>query len=91
LDEWYAPKEITFFKSMFSEILTLFTAPLHEEEFDFGADDFWNEIGTLGEWFAKDTELRKMIDNRGSKHFLYMNRIFFGLFNLLHDLKQRCW
>ena len=82
-----SPKEITFFKSMFKEMLTLFTAPLNEEKFDFGADDFWNEIATLGERFAKDTELRKMNGNRGSKHFLYMNRTFFGLFNLLHDLK----
>ena len=80
-------KEITFFKSIFKEMLTLFTAPLNEEEFDFGADDFWNKIATLGERFAKDTELRKMNGNRGSKHFLYMNRTFFGLFNLLHDLK----
>ena len=82
-----SPKELTFFKSMFKEMLTLFTAPLNQVEFDFGADDFWNEIATLSERFAKDTDLRKMNGNRGSKHFLYMNRTFFGLFNLLHDLK----
>jgi len=28
-----------------------------------------------------------MNGNRGSKHFIYMNRTFFGLYNLLHDLK----
>jgi len=81
------PKEIVFFKSMFKEMLTLFTAPLNVEEFDFGADDFWNKIAELSEQFAKDSEIRKMNGNRGSKHFLYMNRTFFGLFNLLHDLK----
>lgn len=80
-------KELIFFKSMFKEMLTLFTAPLNQDEFHFGAADFWNEIARLGERFAKDTELRKMNGNRGSKHFLYMNRTFFGLFNLLHDLK----
>jgi predicted unusual protein kinase regulating ubiquinone biosynthesis (AarF/ABC1/UbiB family) len=80
-------KEITFFKALFKEMLTLFTAPLNEEEFDFGADDFWNKIAQLSEQFANDTELRKMNGNRGSKHFIYMNRTFFGLFNLLHDLK----
>lgn len=83
------PKEIVFFKSMFKEMLTLFTAPLNEEEFDFGADDFWNKIAKLGEQFSKDTEIRKMNGNRGSKHFLYMNRTFFGLFNLLHDLRAK--
>ena len=43
----------------------------------------------MGEEFAKDTQLRKMNGNRGSKHFLYINRTFFGLYNLLHDLKAR--
>ncbi|WP_394340891.1 hypothetical protein [Nonlabens agnitus] len=28
-----------------------------------------------------------MNGNRGSKHLLYINRTFFGLYNLLHDLK----
>lgn len=84
-----SPKEIVFFKSMFKEMLSLFTAPMNAEEFDFGSDEFWNSIRDLGEQFSKDTEIRKMNGNRGSKHFLYMNRTFFGLFNLLHDLKAK--
>lgn len=80
-------KEIVFFKAMFKEMLALFTAPLNEEEFDFGDEYFWNRIAELSEQFSKDTEIRKMNGNRGSKHFLYMNRTFFGLFNLLHDLR----
>jgi len=82
-----SPKEIIFFKTMFKEMLTLFTAPLNEDEFDFGDEYFWNRIAQLSEQFSKDAEIRKMNGNRGSKHFLYMNRTFFGLFNLLHDLK----
>lgn len=82
-----SPSELKFFKAMFKELLTLFTAPLNNEYFDFGAAEFWGKIGELSERFAKDTEIRKMNANRGSKHFLYMNRTFFGLFNLLHDLK----
>ena len=46
-------------------------------------------IAQMGEEFSKDTQLRKMNGNRGSKHFLYINRTFFGLYNLLHDLKAR--
>ncbi len=83
------PKELQFFKTMFKEMLTLFTEPMNAEVFDFGADEFWNKIATLSEQFSKDTQLRKMNGNRGSKHFLYMNRTFFGLFNLLHDLKAK--
>ncbi len=84
-----SPKELKFFTAMFKEMLTLFTEPLNAEVFDFGADDFWNKIANLSDRFAKDTEIRKMNGNRGSKHFLYMNRTFFGLFNLLHDLKAQ--
>jgi hypothetical protein len=48
---------------------------------------FFQNIAQLGERFANDTNLRKMNGNRGSKHFIYMNRTFFGLYNLLFDLK----
>ena len=82
-------KEIAFFSEMFYEMLNLFTSPFHNETFDFGDETFWNKITMLGEKYSRDTELRKMNGNRGSKHFLYMNRTFFGLFNLLHDLKAK--
>ncbi len=80
-------EELQFFTALFKEMLTLFTAPFNEERFDFGEDVFWSKIAELSERFSKDEQLRKMNGNRGSKHFLYMNRTFFGLYNLLHDLK----
>ena len=79
--------ELKFFKALFKEMLSLFTAPLNETYFDFGADEFWLQIADLSQRYSKDDQIRKMNGNRGSKHFLYMNRTFFGLFNLLHDLK----
>lgn len=79
-------KEITFFSDLFYQMLSLFTAPFQAEEFDFSDEDFWNSVTSLSEKYSKDQELRKMNGNRGSKHFLYINRTFFGLFNLLHDL-----
>lgn len=82
-----SPKELEFFKHLFKEMLTLFTSPFNGETFDFGNDIFWNQIADLGQRYANDDQIRKMNGNRGSKHFLYMNRTFFGLFNLLHDLK----
>ena len=80
-------EDIKFFKALFHEMLSLFTSPFHEETFDFGNGAFWNKIAALSEHYASDKEIRKMNGNRGSKHFLYMNRTFFGLYNLLHDLK----
>lgn len=80
-------QEITFFKSIFHQLLSLFTSPFHKKDFDFGDEVFWAKIADLGEQFSSDKQIRKMNGNRGSKHFLYMNRTFFGLYNLLHDLK----
>jgi len=82
-------EELTFFKALFKEMLSIFTSPFHKEEFDFGDDGFWSKIAELSERYSKDEQIRKMNGNRGSKHFLYINRTFFGLYNLLHDLKAK--
>lgn len=80
-------KEIIYFSALFHEMLSLFTKPFQEKTFDFADSTFWDEISSLSEKYSNDKELRKMNGNRGSKHFLYINRTFFGLYNLLHDLK----
>lgn len=79
--------EIVYFTEMFHDLLSLFTKPFQEETFDFSDETFFESIAALGERFTKDTNLRKMNGNRGSKHFIYMNRTFFGLYNLMFDLK----
>ncbi len=81
--------EIRYFSALFHEMLNLFTSPFHSETFDFSDESFWNSITKLSEKYSKDEELRKMNGNRGSKHFLYINRTFFGLYNLLHDLEAK--
>ncbi|AOW20378.1 ABC1 kinase family protein [Urechidicola croceus] len=82
-------EEIQFFTEMFHELLSLFTQPFQQEEFDFSDPKFFGEIAALGERYSKNTELRKMNGNRGSKHFIYINRTFFGLYNLMFDLKAK--
>ncbi|WP_338409581.1 AarF/UbiB family protein [uncultured Flavobacterium sp.] len=84
-----SPKEIEYFTALFHRLLSLFTKPFHEDHFDFSDTEFFGAIAAMGEDFTKDEQLRKMNGNRGSKHFLYINRTFFGLYNLLHDLKAR--
>ena len=60
-----------------------------KKEFDFGDPVFWGEINSLSETLSSDQRLRKMNGNRGSKHFIYINRTFFGLYTLLNDLKAK--
>ncbi|MDA9246786.1 AarF/ABC1/UbiB kinase family protein [Flavobacteriaceae bacterium] len=80
------PEEIAFFSTLFHEMLSLFTQPMHNETFDFSDETFFSKVADLSEKYSKDTQLRKMNGNRGSKHFLYINRTFFGLYNLMNDL-----
>ena len=80
------PEEIAFFSTLFHEMLSLFTQPMHKETFDFSDVTFFSKVADLSEKYSKDTQLRKMNGNRGSKHFLYINRTFFGLYNLMNDL-----
>jgi predicted unusual protein kinase regulating ubiquinone biosynthesis (AarF/ABC1/UbiB family) len=82
-------EEIEYFTQMFYDLLSLFTQPFQSETFDFSDEVFFQNIAQLGERFSKDTNLRKMNGNRGSKHFIYMNRTFFGLYNLMFDLKAK--
>jgi len=84
-----SPAEIEYFTEMFHDLLSLFTKPFQNEAFDFSDETFFDSIAKLGERFSNDTNLKKMNGNRGSKHFIYMNRTFFGLYNLMFDLKAK--
>jgi predicted unusual protein kinase regulating ubiquinone biosynthesis (AarF/ABC1/UbiB family) len=84
-----SPSEIEYFTEMFHDLLSLFTKPFQNDTFDFADETFFDSIAKLGERFSNDTNFKKMNGNRGSKHFIYMNRTFFGLYNLMFDLKAK--
>ena len=73
--------------NLFHDMLSVFTYPFHGETFDFSNEAFWGRIAGMSDRLANDEYLRKLNGNRGSRHFLYINRTFFGLYNLMHDLK----
>jgi predicted unusual protein kinase regulating ubiquinone biosynthesis (AarF/ABC1/UbiB family) len=83
------PAEIKFFTDLFHELLSIFTKPINQIDFDFSDANFFGEIAKLSEKFANDKQLRKMNGNRGSRHFIYVNRTFFGLYNLMFDIKAK--
>jgi predicted unusual protein kinase regulating ubiquinone biosynthesis (AarF/ABC1/UbiB family) len=82
-------EEVDYFTDIFHVLLSLFTKPFQDKTFDFSDQSFFEELTKLGERFANDTNLKKMNGSRGSKHFIYMNRTFFGLYNLMFDLKAK--
>ncbi|WP_242121328.1 ABC1 kinase family protein [Aestuariivivens sediminicola] len=89
LKEEDSSEEKAFFTQMFHDMLSLFTQPFHNDVFDFSDPEFFGKIAELGERYSKSTDLKKMNGNRGSKHFIYINRTFFGLYNLMFDLKAQ--
>ncbi|MDG1190729.1 MAG: AarF/ABC1/UbiB kinase family protein [Flavobacteriaceae bacterium] len=82
-------EETTYFLALFQKMMRLFTKPFHDQHFDFSDAVFWDAISNLSKNFTEDSQLRQMNGNRGSKHFIYINRTFFGLYHLLHDLEAQ--
>ena len=69
---------------LFHEVLSLLLKPYHSETWDFADATYFDQITAIGERLAKDTLTAKYKANRGSKHFIYTNRTFFGLYQLMH-------
>ena len=60
-----------------------------EEFFDFGDTAYLAEIAAFGERAREDKELQKMQGGRGNAEALYLNRAYFGLYNLLGQLRAK--
>ncbi len=80
-------KDKKFFTGIFTSMSELVTRPFQSDTFDFGNDDYFNEIYALGETLSKTKEIKESKVARGSRHTLYINRTYFGLYNILNDLK----
>lgn len=82
------PSDIrVYLAQIFGELGALIARPLYQETFDFSNDTFFDEISELGERFGCDPKLRKIMSGRGSRHFVYANRTFFGLYMLQNSLR----
>jgi predicted unusual protein kinase regulating ubiquinone biosynthesis (AarF/ABC1/UbiB family) len=69
----------------FLKMTSLLSRPFRSETFHF-TDDFLDEIYALGEEIYKIPEVRRPTQPRGSKHALYVNRTYFGIYSILSDL-----
>ncbi|AMR34364.1 ABC transporter [Mucilaginibacter sp. PAMC 26640] len=80
------PAQIEFYYKIFSQMIGLFAKPYITDHFDFGEKSFFDELFSFGEKVAKMPEFKQA---RGVKHFIYVNRTNFGLYNILHELKAK--
>lgn len=82
-----SPEVQDLISTFFYKALSLFTEPLQSEVFDFSNKDFFDRVAALSEEFNSDkSALKKVNGGRGSEHFIYMNRTFFGLYQLMFDI-----
>lgn len=81
------PQKIPFYKNVFRQMISLLGRPFANSTFDFAQKSYFEEIYALGEKFSKMKELKEANGARGAQDGLYINRTYFGLYNLLHLLR----
>lgn len=80
-------KDIAFFMPLFEYMIRLLGQPFQEETFDFGNDTYFQMIYDFAEKLGNMKEIKEGKMARGSKDSLYVNRTYFGLYTLLHELR----
>lgn len=82
-DESELKEEIT---TAFLKMTKLLSKPFTQKKFVFSAE-YIDSIYELGEEMMQLDEIKRPTKSRGSRHALYINRAFFGLYTLLADLE----
>jgi predicted unusual protein kinase regulating ubiquinone biosynthesis (AarF/ABC1/UbiB family) len=82
-------KAIKFFTDNFRRLMSLAMKPFHQEEFDFSDDSFFLELYELGDQIKRGQSKEGHSHDRGSRHFIYTNRTYYGLYNILSLLKAK--
>lgn len=83
-DDTEAEKEMVL--GLMDRFLALVEQPFFSSSFDFGNDEYLDSLYKFGLEVGQMSEAQKNA-GKGSKHAIYINRTFFGLFSLLNDLK----
>ncbi|QEM12550.1 ABC1 kinase family protein [Mucilaginibacter rubeus] len=78
--------QIEFYYTQYKEMISLFALPYITDTFDFSQTAFFDQLYGFGERISKMPEFKQA---RGVKHFIYVNRTNFGLYNILHELKAK--
>lgn len=81
------PKQKEFFEALFTKLVDLLNRPFHTDHFDFSDAVYFDELFSFGEKLSNMKELRESKKARGVRDAVYINRTYFGLYTLLHDLK----
>jgi len=81
------PEEKELFTEIFKQMIDLTVKPFRTKTFDFGDDEYFESLFGFGEKLSKHEGVRKSRRPRGRKDSLYLNRSYFGLYSILHELR----
>lgn len=76
-----------FYVGIFKQMVDLLCRPFRTDTFDFSNDEYFTEIYEFSDSLSNMKEIRESKEARGSKHSLYINRTYFGLYSILNELK----
>lgn len=79
--------EVKFFTKLFCELVDMLAIPFRTDRFNFADNGYFESLFALGERLANMKELRQSKKARGVRDALYINRTYFGLYNILHELQ----
>ncbi|MBT6029866.1 MAG: AarF/ABC1/UbiB kinase family protein [Crocinitomicaceae bacterium] len=79
-------EERNMFFDVFKNLMQLLTKPFRADEFYFGGDKYYNSVHEYGLELSKRKDLKKAGNARGSKHLVFVNRTYLGLYSLLNEL-----
>jgi hypothetical protein len=68
-------------------MIDMLTLPFTQETFDFSNETYFNDIYAYMDYVSNLKEVKNSKVARGSRHSLYVNRTYFGLYSILSQLK----
>lgn len=80
------PQDKVFFREVFTQLVELLGRPFRTSKFDFSDNRYFESLYQFGESISNSKEFRDSKKARGIKDALYINRTYFGLYNLLNEL-----
>ena len=84
-----SPSERRMFTELFCEMIELLARPFHSDVFDFKDEAYFKQIYEMSERVQADRNVRSNKTVRGKKDAIYIDRTYFGIYHILHDLGAR--
>ena len=79
-------EEVEMFVGIYDELINLLATPFDQPTFDFSNDQYFKRIYGLISNALSNRSIWRAKAARGSRDGIYINRIYFGLYSIMHSL-----